>query len=104
MPTEVKRHAGGLIPAYHSGGEVNALLEPGEFVVNRRSTAKNLAALQRMNNGGEGQGGVQNIFIVNATDAASFEGRLQGSAHVIEAIFQRAMRRNSGSMREAIRI
>lgn len=101
---QLTRHAGGLIPAYHTGGEVNALLEPGEFVMNRRSTTKNLAALQRMNAGGGGQPPVQNVFIINATDAASFRGRIQESADVIESIFQRAMRRNSGPMREAIRI
>ncbi len=102
-PQEVK-HAGGVVGRYHSGGEVNALLEPGEFVVNRRSTAKNLTALQRMNAGGEASPTVQNVFIINATDAASFRGRIQESADVIEAIFQRAMRRNSGAMREAVRI
>lgn len=98
-------HQGGLIPSFQHGGEVPALLESGEFVVNRAATSRNRGLLERINRG-EGEGGmsIQNIFIINAIDEASFRGKLQAHADLIEAMFQRAMRRNSGPMREAVRI
>lgn len=108
MPVESTLGAGripGGPAVFHHGGEVPAMLEAGEFVVNRQATQRNRGLLDRINRGeSEGAPTVQNIFIINATDEASFRGKLQSHADLIESIFQRAMRRNSGAMREAVRM
>ena len=106
-------HQGGIVPPgiqrFQTGGEVLAMVQPGEFVVNQQATANNRGLLDRINRGqpgagvGDGMMNVQNVFIIQAIDAASFRGTLQQHADLIEAMFQRAMRRNSGPMREAVR-
>lgn len=102
---EIIRHGGGLVPSFQAGGEVPAMLESGEFVVRRSVAQRNLGVLDRLNRGeASGGGGVQNIFIIHATDADSFKAKLAQHADLIESMFQRAMRRNSGPMRESVRI
>ncbi|MFQ5901475.1 MAG: hypothetical protein ACE5IH_07965, partial [Thermodesulfobacteriota bacterium] len=48
-------HAGGLIKRMHAGGlkrdEVPAILQAGEYVINRRDTARNLDTLRAINSG-----------------------------------------------------
>lgn len=48
-----KFHTGGLVPAFAGGGEVPAMLNPGEFVLNRSATqGLGLNLLNSMNRGG----------------------------------------------------
>ena len=105
-------HQGGYVPgipmkSYHSGGEVMANLEQGEFVVNKEATRKNRGLLEQMNNGtAAGSGGMQvvNIWQINATDAQSFRNQMAQNADLVEAMFQKAVKRNSGAMRQATRV
>ncbi len=95
------------LPHYQSGGEVPIMAHQGEFVVNAAATARNRNLLERINTGQDGSAGgmqVQNVFIIQAIDEASFRGKLQTHADLIEAMFQKAMRRNSGPMREAVKL
>lgn len=56
-----KFHTGGLVPAFAGGGEVPAMLQPGEFVINRSSAqGLGLNFLNNMNKGG-GQTSQPNI-------------------------------------------
>jgi hypothetical protein len=50
-------HTGGLVPAFAGGGEVPAILQPGEFVINRRSTQNNQGLLSSINAGRNGLAG-----------------------------------------------
>lgn len=53
-------HSGGLVPAFAGGGEVPAILQPGEFVINRRSTQNNQGLLSSINSGRNGLAGNNN--------------------------------------------
>ncbi len=111
------KHHGGMItradmPRYHEGGEIPIMAQEGEFVVNRDATARNRSTLERINRGqdvggnGGGGGGPQivNIWNVTATDAQSFRALMQQNNDLVEGMFQRAIRRGSGPMREAVRL
>lgn len=105
-------HQGGLVGgvpmrSYHSGGEVMANLEQGEFVVNKEATRRNRGMLEQINNGGgAGAGGMVfvNNWNINATDAQSFRNQMAQNDDLVEAMFQRAVKRNNGGMRQATRV
>ena len=96
---------GGIVRGYQGGGEVPAFVTPGEFIVNREATKRNKAVLEQINAGGGplGQPIIQQFFIT-ATDADSFKAKIQQNAELIESIFQQAIKRNSGPMREMIHL
>lgn len=48
-----KFHSGGLVPAFAGGGEVPAMLQPGEFVLRRQAVSGNLSALETFNRTGD---------------------------------------------------
>ncbi len=102
-------HQGGYVgglPKYHAGGEVLAALQPGEFVVNKEATSKNRGLLEQINNGtGSKQPGmvIVNNWNINATDAQSFRNQMSQHNDLVEAMFQRAIKRNSGAMRQSVR-
>ena len=54
----VKRNAGGTIPGSGSTDTVPAMLTPGEFVVNKKATQKNLGLLKEINDSGKAGGSV----------------------------------------------
>lgn len=47
----IKRQNGSWVPGYGSGDKVNAMLEPGEFVVNRNAAKQYGGLLENINNG-----------------------------------------------------
>lgn len=67
MMSAARFHTGGMIPGYAAGGDVPALLQPGEFVMSRSATsrigASNLAALN--SGGGGGSQTVTQNFEIN---------------------------------------
>lgn len=103
-------HNGGFVPRYHRGGRVLpserlALLEVGEFVVNRRSAARNKEALMAMNNGHDSKRGGDTYIINNiqANDPKSFADYLRkhGKGAVVGIVGNDM--RMAGSMRQSIR-
>lgn len=52
--TPQRYHNGGWVQGYAMGGEVPAILQPGEFVVNRRAAYSNADTLSSINGGGSG--------------------------------------------------
>lgn len=65
-------HKGGELPSYQTGGIINA--EPGEFIVNRRDTARNLPMLTAINKGQKvtEKAGANYYIVINAVDSRSF--------------------------------
>lgn len=93
------KHQGGLIQRFQHGGEVMAMLEPGEFVVNRRATQQNRELLEDVNSGrGTRQPAGQNlavVFNVNAIDPRSgTEFLLRNSKTIADAVGQEILRNN----------
>ncbi|MBZ5531549.1 MAG: hypothetical protein LAO20_08955, partial [Acidobacteriia bacterium] len=79
--------ASGGFTGYGRGGFA-AVLHPEEFVVNPAATRRNRGALEAMNAGGSGDGGVHHHWHINATDAKSFEGwaRAGGAQMISDAL------------------
>lgn len=70
-------HSGGFVGAFATGGEVPALVQPGEFIVNRSASARNRDLLQDVNSGSSKKvRGTTNVFMIRANDAASFVAHL----------------------------
>jgi len=106
-------HSGGLVTAdgahatfrrrlarYHMGGEVNAVLKSGEYVVNDRAAGRiGAPRLDYMNATGRlpdgvgatarGSGAVVNNFHINATDAGSFHRSKRQMANQILSSLRR---------------
>jgi hypothetical protein len=61
-------HSGGLVPSFAYGGEVPAMLQPGEFVINRQATRNNFGTIESLNrNLPAAQAGDTNITVtINA--------------------------------------
>jgi len=70
----VRMHTGGMVPNFAGGGEVPAILQPGEFVM-QRGAVNRLGAgmLGGLNNGGSGGGGstVVNMDVSVSINASS---------------------------------
>lgn len=64
----LKFQRGGIVPGVGYGDHVPALLEPGEYVVNRRATQQNRGTLEAINNGRAGLGGQTNVTVNIALD------------------------------------
>lgn len=99
-------HQGGIIPRYHSGGGLGpqerlSILEAGEFVINRKATARNMNTLTAINQGKDVGGGVTNI-IINATDPKSWRDYVRRNPGPIIEAFSKDMRL-AGSSRSGIR-
>lgn len=93
------KHSGGIIQRFQTGGEVLAMLEPGEFVVNRRATEQNRELLEGINSGrGVRSAGGQNlavVFNINAIDPRSgTEFLLRNSKTIADAVGQEILRNN----------
>jgi hypothetical protein len=68
-----QRNAVSFAPAeFHDGGEVPAILQAGEFVVNRAATQRHRGLLHSINGGGASGGGDTHNYIY-AIDSKSFE-------------------------------
>lgn len=93
------------IGAFASGGEIPALVSPGEFVVNRAASGSNKDLLQQINSGaGKKVPGTQNVFMIKANDADSFANQLSSPSsraqleiQVIRSIM------NNGQVRKIIK-
>jgi len=58
------KHSGGEIRKFHGGGEVPAILESGEFVINKRASQEiGYDTLSRMNSGGSAGGNTFNVNV-----------------------------------------
>lgn len=93
-----KKHSGGRIAQFHSGGEVPAVLQSGEFVVNRHDAAKNAGLLNSINNGGRSQSGgvvVVNNINLNAVDAETSVAYLRRNKDVIGNLISEQIMLNS---------
>lgn len=98
----IQKHHGGVIQRFQQGGEVMALLEPGEFVINRQATQKNRQLLESINRGGSaGEGGGAVVFInVSAIDTRTgTEFLLRNSKAIAEAIGLEILRNNQAFRR-----
>ncbi|MBI4227672.1 MAG: hypothetical protein HY600_05340, partial [Candidatus Omnitrophica bacterium] len=94
-----RQHQGGLVQRFQAGGEVLAMLEPGEFVVNRRATQQNRALLEEINSGRglrePASPGVAVVFNINAIDPRSgTEFLLRHSKTIADAVGQEILRNN----------
>jgi len=94
-----KKHQGGIIQRFQTGGEVLAMLEPGEFVVNRRATERNRETLESINSGrepkGAGGSGVAVVFNISAIDPRSgTEFLMRNSKAIADAVGQEILRNN----------
>lgn len=102
-------HSGGFIQRFATGGEVLAMLEPGEFVVNRRSTERNRELLESINSGrgtGEQGGGkgIAVVFNINAIDPKTgAEFLLRNSKAIADAVGQEILRNNQSYRRTSRR-
>jgi len=89
-------HSGGFVPRFHLGGnlapdERSAILQTGEYVVSR----KGVAALDKINSGEIGAGGVNVVVNVqNQTnqqlDAKSSEMKFDGEKYIVGVILKNA--------------
>ena len=104
-----RRHQGGVIQRFATGGEVLAMLEPGEFVVNRRSTERNRELLDSINSGRAspetgGGGKVAVVFNINAIDPKTgAEFLLRNSKAIADAVGQEILRNNQSYRRTSRR-
>ena len=102
-------HQGGMVQRFATGGEVLAMLEPGEFVVNRRSTERNRELLESVNSGrgtGEQGGGkgIAVVFNINAIDPKTgAEFLLRNSKAIADAVGQEILRNNQSYRRTSRR-
>lgn len=58
----LKFQSGGIVPGSGYGDRVPAMLEPGEFVINRSATQQNRSTLEAINSGKSGGATMQNVF------------------------------------------
>lgn len=104
-----RRHQGGVIQRFATGGEVLAMLEPGEFVVNRNATERNRELLESVNSGrgtGEQGGGkgIAVVFNINAIDPKTgAEFLLRNSKAIADAVGQEILRNNQSYRRTSRR-
>lgn len=97
-------HSGGFVGAFATGGEVPALVQPGEFVMRRSVSMANRQTLQEMNAGKRTSGGGGNVFMIKTNDAKSFSDSLTtpaAQAQLEIQIMKRIM--NNGDLRRIIR-
>ena len=87
-------HKGGEIPMprFQFGGEVPALLEPGEYVVSEGPAQRYKGLLEAINRGEEIGAGNQNTYIIQAVDAASFFELVRRNPEAIHYVVQEAKR------------
>jgi hypothetical protein len=98
-----------MVQRFAAGGEVLAMLEPGEFVVNRNATERNRELLESVNSGrgtGEPGGGkgVAVVFNINAIDPKTgAEFLLRNSKAIADAVGQEILRNNQSYRRTSRR-
>lgn len=101
----VHRAGGGAIPSIMARDRVNAMLEPGEFVI-RKPMARQIGtpALQQMNATGKGVGGDVQVNINNQgtpQQAQASSPRFDGEKYVIDIITRDLA--NNGPIRRSLR-
>lgn len=101
--TQVARAGGGRIPGVPSRFDsVDALLAPGEFVVNSRQTSRHLPLLNSINDGGPlpafGGGSSMQPLVINVTVSAGAIGSEDYLARQVSEAVEKSIRQGRGSL------
>ncbi len=102
-PTPQTKHLGGpVMPSYQFGGEVPALVQPGEFIVNRRAATRNRGLLEQINRGEPMEESAQPVVVVNlsAIDPQTGAEFLLRNANTIAEAVSREILQNNGQLRK----
>ena len=105
MPLASTLHSGGFVGKFANGGEVPALVQPGEFIVRKAVAQDNKEMLRNLNAGNDVRnGGAPNVFLIKANDAQSFVDMLSSpsSRNQIEIQLIRSIM-NNGEVRRVIK-